>query len=77
MLQGYRCEPGADSAQYESLIAEVEVTYTPPPLPEPVVPVICTPAQGLVALFAIKGVTEADVSAAIAAIPESLVPEYG
>ena len=24
-----------------------------------------------------QGVTEADVSAAIAAIPESLVPEYG
>ena len=65
-----RADLGGDAAAYETLISEVEATYTPPPLPEPVVPVICTPAQGLVALFAIKGVTEADVSAAITAIPD-------
>lgn len=50
-----RTDLGGDAAAYETLISEVEATYTPPPLPEPVVPVICTPAQGLVALFAIKG----------------------
>lgn len=67
-----RNDLGEDAAAHETLISEVEATYTPPPLPEPVVPVICTPAQGLVALFAIKGVTEADVSAAIAAIPDAV-----
>ncbi len=67
-----RTDLGGDAAAYETLISEVEATYTPPPLPEPVVPVICTPAQGLVALFAIKGITEADVSAAIAAIPDAV-----
>ena len=67
-----RSDLGADAAAYETLISEVEATYTPPPLPEPVIPTICTPAQGLVALFAIKGVTEADVGAAIAAIPDAV-----
>ena len=67
-----RADLGADAAEHETLISEVEATYTPPPPPEPVVPVTCTPAQGLVALFAIKGVTEADVSAAIAAIPDAV-----
>ena len=46
-----------------------------PPLPEPPpppVPQTCTPAQGLVALFAVKGVTEDDVHAAIAQIPDAV-----
>jgi hypothetical protein len=30
----------------------------------------CTPAQGLVALFAVKGITEDDVHAGIASIPD-------
>lgn len=46
-----------------------------PPLPEPpppAVPQSCTPAQGLVALFAVKGITEDDVHAAIAQIPDAV-----
>ena len=44
-----------------------------PPLPEPPppsVPQSCTPAQGLVALYAVKGITEDDVHAAITQIPD-------
>ena len=33
-------------------------------------PIICSPAQGLVALFAVKQITESDVNAAIAAITD-------
>lgn len=65
-----RTDLGGDAAAYETLISEVEATYTPPPLPEPVVPAICTPAQGLVALYAVKGITESAVNTAIAAIPD-------
>lgn len=36
----------------------------------PTVPQSCSPAQGLVALFAIKQITESDVNAAIAAIAD-------
>lgn len=50
-----RADLGADAANHEALIAEVEATYTPPPIPEPVVPTICTSAHGLVALYAVKG----------------------
>ncbi|MEN2433764.1 hypothetical protein AAIL66_24260, partial [Comamonas sp. F1-6] len=35
-------------------------------------PGVCTPAQGLVALFAIKRITEDDVLAAIAHIPDEV-----
>ena len=35
------------------------------------VPQSCTPAQGLVALFAVKGITDADVATAIAGIPDA------
>ena len=45
-----RADLGADAAQYESLIAEVEATYVPPePEPEPV-PQQITRAQGKAAL---------------------------
>ena len=65
-----RSDLGADATQYEALIAEVEATYIPPlPLP-PEIPQSCTPAQGLVALFAIKQITEQDVATAIAAVPD-------
>ena len=37
---------------------------------EPVAPTACSPAQGLVALFAIKQITESDVNATIAAITD-------
>lgn len=33
-------------------------------------PIICSPAQGLVALFAVKQITESDVNDAIAAITD-------
>lgn len=46
-----RADLGADAAQYESLIAEVEATYVPP-APEPVyVPQQITRAQGKAALI--------------------------
>lgn len=35
------------------------------------VPSSCTPAQGLVALFVVNGITEADVATAIAGIPDA------
>ena len=35
-------------------------------------PIICSPAQGLVALFAVKQITESDVNAAIAGITDSV-----
>ena len=38
-------------------------------------PTVCSPAQGLVALYAIKQITEADVNAAIAGITDP-VPRY-
>ena len=36
-------------------------------------PIICSPAQGLVALFAVKQITEADVNAAIAGITDPVL----
>ena len=44
----------------------------PEPETVPVVPRLCTPAQGLVALFALKQITEDDVLAAIARIPDDV-----
>ena len=41
-----------------------------PATPTPATPTVCSPAQGLVALFAIKQITEADVNATIAAITD-------
>ena len=48
-------------------LAEVQDVYPPP---TPATPSVCAPAQGLVALFAIKQITEADVNATIAAITD-------
>ncbi|MCX7505879.1 hypothetical protein [Delftia tsuruhatensis] len=47
---------GAEAAQYETMIAEVEATMGPDPLPA--IPETCTPAQGLVALYVLRGITE-------------------
>lgn len=46
----------------------------PEPEPEtvPTAPRVCSPAQGLVALFAIKRITEDDVLAKIASIPDEV-----
>ena len=41
-----------------------------PATPTPATPSVCSPAQGLVALFAIKQITESDVNATIAAITD-------
>ena len=65
-----RADLGADAAAHEALIAEVEATYVPPEPAPPYVPSACSPAQGLVALYAVKQITESDVAAAITAIPD-------
>ena len=41
-----------------------------PAEPAPATPTVCSPAQGLAALFALKQITEADVNATIAAITD-------
>ena len=48
-------------------LAEAQDVPTPP---SPATPTVCSPAQGLVALFAIKQITESDVNATIAAITD-------
>lgn len=42
----------------------------PVPIASVAAPQVCSPAQGLVALFALKQITEADVSAAITGITD-------
>lgn len=49
-----------------------EGVFTSPPVFKHPVPSTCTPAQGLVALFALKRITEDDVLAAIANIPDEV-----
>ena len=51
-------------------LSEVQGVPTPP---IPATPSVCSPAQGLVALFAIKQITEADVNATIAAITDPVL----
>ena len=41
-------------------------------LPEPLPPTVCTPAQGLIALFVLKQITEQDILDAIAQIPDDV-----
>ena len=41
-----------------------------PTAPTTSTPTVCSPAQGLVALFALKQITESDVNTTIAAIPD-------
>ena len=43
-----------------------DVPYQPPAISPS-----CTPAQGLVALYALRGITEQNIAAALAAIPDS------
>lgn len=63
-----RADLGADAAQYEALIAEVEATYVPPePEPAPV-PASCLRRQGRLALL--QAGKLGDVEAAIAAITD-------
>ena len=51
-------------------LAETQDVLTPP---TPATPTVCSPAQGLVALFAIKQITESDVNATIAAITDPVL----
>ena len=51
-------------------LAEVQDVPTEP---APSTPTVCSPAQGLVALFAIKQITESDVNATIAAITDPVL----
>ena len=44
-----------------------------PATPTPATPSVCSPAQGLVALFAIKQITEDEVNATIAAITDPVL----
>ena len=44
-----------------------------PAEPAPATPTVCSPAQGLVALFAIKQITESNVNATIAAITDPVL----
>lgn len=61
---------GGNVADYEDLIAQVEAAIVPAPPPEPIIPTSCTPAQGLIALFALKSITEQDILDAINLIPD-------
>lgn len=63
-----RADLGSDAAQYQALIADVEATEEPP-LP-PAIPQSCTPAQGLVALYALRGITEDALNSTIEAIED-------
>lgn len=58
-----------DYLAYKQWLADGGVPLPADPLP-PVVPDVCSPAQGLVALYAIKGITEDAILAALAAIPD-------
>lgn len=58
---GRRIQPGDSGAPIAVELASVHA-----------VPAVCSPAQGLVALFALKGVTEEFVLHAIEAIPDEV-----
>lgn len=62
-----RADLGADAAQYEEMIAEIEATYVPPPPAPPYVPVAVTMRQARLALLG-AGLLD-DVDAAIEALP--------
>ena len=51
-------------------LAEVQDVPTEP---APSTPTVCSPAQGLVALYALKQITESDVNATIAAITDPVL----
>ena len=62
-----RADLGADAAQHEALIAEIEATYVPPEPVPPYVPASVTMRQARLALLG-AGLLD-DVEAAIAALP--------
>ena len=70
MLRADAAAMGTPLDEHEQMLADWVNSYVPPePEPEPI-PEVCTPAHGLVALFALKGITEADIQTAIADIPD-------
>lgn len=63
-----RADLGPDAHRYRALITEVEATQEPPP--PPAIPQSCTPAQGLVALYVLRGITEDALNTTIEAIQD-------
>lgn len=63
-----RGDLGAEVTKYEFLIAAVEATQEAPP--PATVPESCTPAQGLVALYVLRGITEDALNSTIEAIED-------
>lgn len=71
MLRDKAAEYGTPLDEYEQMLADWVYSYVPePPAPEPPAPHSCTPAQGLVALYALKQLTEQDILNAIAQITD-------
>ena len=68
----YLNEPGVTYWRRVDGAWQLEDIPKPPESPPPEKPTVCTPAQGLVALFAIKRITEDDVLAEIARIPDEV-----
>ena len=64
------------AALVETVVDGLIIQHLPhadPSPAEPVGPSVCSPAQGLVALYALKQITEADVNATIAAITDPVL----
>ena len=68
----YRNEPGVTCWRRVDGAWKIEDIPKAPENPPPAKPTACSPAQGLVALFAIKQITEDDVLNAIASIPDEV-----
>ncbi len=58
-----------DYLAYKQWLADGGVPLPAPPL-APVIPDVCSPAQGLVALYALKSITEQHILDALAQIPD-------
>lgn len=68
----YRNEPGVTCWRRVDGAWQIEEVAKPPESLPPEKPTVCSPAQGLVALFALKKITEDDVLNAIASIPDEV-----
>ena len=71
MLRAKAAEYGTPLDEYEQMLSDWVNSYVPEPVtPAEPVPRSCTPAQGLVALYAVKGITEDDIRTVIDGIPD-------
>lgn len=71
LLRAKAAEYGTSLDEYEQMLSDWVNSYVPePPAPVEPVPRSCTPAQGLVALYAVKQITEDDVRTVIDGIPD-------